>query len=158
VDRKTVRVLDAMGPTIAECNGNPVKAVDAEKRTISFDDKMRVELAGKTFRVADDACVNVDGKRAKLSDVPAGAWVNLSLAVDPKPARVLGAMGPPFLCDCGGSLVTAVDAGKGTITFDSKTRAEIAGKTFSVAKDAAVTIDGKRAKLSDLPAGAYVSL
>ena len=64
--------------------GSPVKAVDAENHTIAFDDKVRAELAGKTFRVAPDAFILIDGKRGKLADLPAGAFVNLGFSVDRK--------------------------------------------------------------------------
>ena len=36
--------------------------VDAANNTLTFDDKARAELAGKTFRVAPDAFILIDGK------------------------------------------------------------------------------------------------
>jgi hypothetical protein len=157
VDRETIRHLNAQGPQVSDCSGSLVKAVDVERSTITFDDKARVELAGKTFPVADNASITIDGKPGKLSGLPAGAFVNLTFAVDRKTVQHLSAQGAQLLCDCGGSMVKAVDAEKGTITFDDKVRAEVAGKTFSVAKDAGIVINGKPGKLSELPAGAAVS-
>jgi RNA polymerase sigma factor (sigma-70 family) len=157
VDRKTVQHLSAQGPQVSDCSGSMVKAVDIERSTIAFDDKARAELAGKTFSVADNANITIDGKPAKLSGLPAGAFVNLTFAVDRKTVQHLSAQGAQLLCDCGGSTVKAVDAEKGTITFADKVRAEVAGKTFSVAKDAGIVINGKPGKLSELPAGAAVS-
>src|SRR5439155_1407144 len=48
-DQKTVRGMQAYGPG---WTGVFVKAVDAGKDTITFDDKAPTELAGKTFPVA----------------------------------------------------------------------------------------------------------
>jgi hypothetical protein len=158
VDQTTVRVIGAEGPQLGECGGSLVKAVDAEKRTITFDDKAAASVAGKTFTVAKDANVVIEGKPGQLSEVPAGAYVNLTLSVDQQTALQVRAQGPAALCDCGGSLVKAVDAEKGTITFDDKARAEVAGKTFAVAKDAFIVIDGKLGTLAGLSAGSYVNL
>ncbi len=156
VDRETIRHVNAQGPQISDCSGSMVKAVDAEKGTITFDDKARVELAGKTFAVAPDACIMIDGKPGKLAGLPAGAFVNLNLSVDRQTIRYLSAAGQTLLCDCGGSTVKAVDTEKGTITFADKVRAEVAGKTYPVASDASILIDGKPGKLTDLPVGAAV--
>ncbi len=159
VDQSTVLRVSAQGPSnLCECGGSPVKAVDATLNTITFDDKARAEVAGKTFPISKGANIVIDGKPGKLTDVPSGAYVSLRLSVDRQTAIHVHAQGPGGICDCGGSLVTAVDAEKHTITFDDKCRAEVAGKTFAVAKDALIAIDGKPGKLADLPAGAYVDL
>jgi RNA polymerase sigma factor (sigma-70 family) len=159
VDRQTARQLNVQGPPfLGDCGGSLVKAVDVEKRTITFDDKARAEVAGRTFTVAQNAVIHIDGKRAKLTDLPAGAYVNLRLALDGQTARDVNAQGPAAPCDCDGSMVKAVDVEKRTITFADTARAEVAGKTYPVAKDALITIDGKPGKLTELPTGAYVNL
>src|SRR5262249_30671908 len=123
----------------------------------TFDDKARAEVAGKTFRVADDANITIDGNRAKLAELPAGAFVNLTLSMDQKSILRLDAQGPQ-VNDCNGNLVKAVDVQNSTITFDDKARAEVAGKTFTVAPNANITIDGNTSKLADLPVGAFVNI
>jgi RNA polymerase sigma factor (sigma-70 family) len=158
VDQTTVCVIGAEGPNLGGCGGSPVKAVDVENRTITFDDKAPADVAGKTFTVAKDANIQIDGKPGALSEVPVGSYVNLLLTVDRQTVRQVIVHGPPFPGDCGGSLVKAVDAERGTITFDDKARAEVAGRTFGVATGANILIDGKPGKLTDVPAGAYVSL
>jgi RNA polymerase sigma factor (sigma-70 family) len=158
VDQTTVCVIGAEGPNLGGCGGSPVKAVDVESCTITFDDKAPAEVAGKTFTVAKDANILVDGRPGTLSEVPVGSYVNLGLTVDRQLVRQVNVQGPPFPGDCGGSLVKAVDVERGTITFDDKARAEVAGRTFMVANGAPVVIDGKPGKLTDVPAGAYVSL
>jgi hypothetical protein len=157
IDRKTILHFNAQGPQLNDCNGNLLEAVDVEKSTITFDAKARPEVAGKTFPVAPDARLNIDGKPGKLTGLPAGAYVNLTFSVDRKTVLHLSAAGPQ-VNDCNGSLVKAVDVENSTITFDDKARPEVAGKTFRVAQDAHINIDGKRGKLSGLPAGAYVNL
>jgi RNA polymerase sigma factor (sigma-70 family) len=157
-DQTTACNLQAEGPCLGDCGGSRVQAVDAEKRTLTFDDKAPAAIAGKTFTVAEGAIILLDGKSGKLAEVPAGAYVNLILSVDRQKATRVHVHGPPFLGDCGGSQVKAVDVAERTITFDEKARAEVAGKTFRVAEDADIHIDNKRSQLSELPAGAYVSL
>jgi hypothetical protein len=151
-DRKSVRVLRAYGPG---WGGVAVKAVDAGKGTITFDDKAPPELAGKTFPVARDARVEIDGQPGKLAGVPPGASVALSLSADQKTVRTVQANGPAW----GQVTLKAVDAGKSSVTFDAdRAPAELAGKTFPLTKDAEITIDGRPGNLSGLPVGSVVSL
>jgi RNA polymerase sigma factor (sigma-70 family) len=150
-DQKRVRRLRVEGP---EFPGGSVKAVDAEQGTITFDDDMvPAELVGKTFPVARDADIRIDGKPGKLAEVPPGAVVQLlGLHVDQKTARRLWAQGPES-----GGLVKAVDAEKGTITFDDDmTPPELAGKTLPVARDADIRIDGKPGKLAGVPSAVLI--
>jgi hypothetical protein len=157
VDRKTVRWLHAQGPRVQDCNGSEVKAVDAEKGTITFADMALPQVAGKTWTVAKDATINIDGKWGKLSELPAGAFANLLFAVDRKTITSIQAQGPQ-LRGPQAALVKAVDAKKSTITFDDKAPALVAGKTFAVAREAQIEIDGKRSQLAELPPGAFLSL
>jgi hypothetical protein len=154
VDQQTADGINAYGPGYHHV---PVRAVDPEKGTITLDDKAPGEIAGKTFPVASDANIQVDGQPGKLAGIPAGCFVNLGLSVDRQTARGLHAEGPT-LGECGGSLVAAVDVEKRTITFDAKAPAEIAGKTFPVMQGVWIQIDNKPGKLADLPAGALVNL
>jgi RNA polymerase sigma factor (sigma-70 family) len=159
VDQQTAGQVRAQGPSnVCDCHGSLVKAVDVSSGTITFDDKARAEVAGKTFTLAKDALIAIDGKPGKLSDIPPGCYVQMNLCVDRQTVGMIHAQGPSNICDCGGSLVTTVDAEKRTITFDDKARTEVAGKTFAVAKNANITIDGKPGKLADLPAGSYVGV
>jgi len=57
--------------------------------------------------------------------------------------------------------VKSVDGDKNTITFEEYGNDEeglVSGKTLSVAKGAAVVIDGKPGKLAGLPVGARIDL
>jgi hypothetical protein len=141
----TVRRIQAAG---REFQGVLVKAVDADRNTITIDDdKAPPEVAGITFPVARDAGIVIDGKPGKLAGIPKGAYLNpLTLSVDQKTARGIQAEGSPRVF----GEVQAVDPGKNTITVD--------GKTFSVAKDANMAFDGNTVTLAGIPKGAQVTV
>jgi hypothetical protein len=122
-----------------------VKAVDADKRTITFDDRAKAEVAGKTFTVATDALIAIDGKPGKLTDLPAGAYVSGKLCVDQQTVGTIHAQGPNV-----SGVIKAVDTEKNTVTVDDT--------TYAVAKDAVIVIDGKLGPLAALPAGANSNL
>src|SRR5262249_47283688 len=105
------------------------------------------------------ALVTIDGNgKVTLSDVPAGCYANLLLRVDGKTVGQVHAQGPSNFSDLHGSMLKAVDVEKGTITFDDNCRAEVAGKTFTLAKDANIVIDGKPGKLPALTPGTFVDM
>jgi RNA polymerase sigma factor (sigma-70 family) len=153
-DQQTAHSINVTGPGFHHI---PVKAVDVEKSTITFDAMAPAQVAGKTFPVPSDARIMIDDRPGKLADVPAGSFVNLGLSADQQTARLLHAEGP-HLGGCGGSPVKAVDAVNNTITFDDKAPADIAGKTFTLAQNAGIQIDFKPGKLTDLPTGSYVNV
>jgi uncharacterized protein (TIGR03067 family) len=154
VDQQTADSINVVGPGFHHV---PVNGIDAEKSTITIGDTAPETVAGRTIAVAADANIEIDGKPGKLAGIPAGAFVNIGLSVDLQTARDLHAEGPN-LGDCGGSQISAVDVEKSTITFGDKGAATVIGKTFTLTKDAWITIDGKAAKLADLPTGSYVNI
>jgi hypothetical protein len=152
VDQKTARGVQARG---FQTNGILVKAVDAPNGTVTFaTDGAPVQVAGKTFAVAKDIHVEIDGRPGQLAAVPPGASVWLWLAVDQKTLVRLHAEGSQ-LGGFGGVVVQAVDAEKNTITVDINGEGE---KTFAVLKSADIRLDGKFAKLAVLPKEAAVVL
>jgi hypothetical protein len=156
-DQQTARFIGAEGPHLGGCGGSMVKAVNPSDYTITFDDKAHPSIAGKTYSVSPSANIVIDGKGGKLAEIPAGSYVNLTLSVDQQQAVQVHAQGPPLDCDCGGSMVKYVDPTNYTITFDEKTRGGVAGKTFTIAKEAQFTVDGRAGTLAEIPPGAYVS-
>jgi RNA polymerase sigma factor (sigma-70 family) len=154
VDQKTVSSINVVGPSLHHVG---VQSVDPERRTITLGDKEPPAIAGKTLAVAADANIEVDGKPGKLTGIPAGAFLNLGLSVDGLTARHIQAEGPN-LGGCGGSCVSAVDAANSTITFDEKGPPEVAGKTFTVARDVWLQMDARPGKLADLPVGSYLNI
>jgi hypothetical protein len=157
-DQTTAFNIGCEGPNVGDCGGSPVKSVDTEKNTITFDDKARPEIAGKTFQIGKNANITIDGKPGRLSGIPPGSHVNLAMSVDGQFALRVNAQGPPVDCDCGGSMVKSVNVEKRTITFDDKARGSVAGKTFNVAPDANIIVDGGPGTLAQAAAGTYVSL
>jgi RNA polymerase sigma factor (sigma-70 family) len=152
VNRQTVRNLSANGRGFQNV---PVKAVDAAKRTITFaDDKAPAELAGKTFPVARNAGIEVDSRPGKFEQVPAGASINVTLSVDMTRVLLIFAAGSQ-IGNPGGVIVVAVDLDKNTITVDIPEEGE---KTFAVAKDATIEVDGKPGRLTMVPKEAFVTL
>jgi hypothetical protein len=152
VDLKTVRRLEARGPSFQTVR---VKAVDARNNTITFDaDRQPAEVAGKTLSVAPNATISLDDGPGKLAALPPGTDVGLTLSVDRKTVRGINARGP-HIGGFGGAIVLAVDATNNTITVDINGEGE---KTFAVAKDARIQINGKPAKLADVPNEASIVL
>ncbi len=154
LDQKQAQAVLAEGPNVF----GRLKAVDAGKRTVTVElGPMRGEDAPeeKTLAVAQDAIVLLDDgrgrrlstKEAKLADVPVGAAVQLRLSFNQTAITSLRAEGPSM-----GGLIKSVDAAKGTITVAVPVaRGEAPEeKTFPVAKDARIVIDGNEAKLADV--------
>jgi hypothetical protein len=102
-------------------------------------------VAGKTFSVAPDAYILIDGRPGKLTGLPVGSFVNLTLTVDQHAVRSVAAQGPRLA-----GVVKAVDGDKNSITVDDT--------TFMVAKDAVIVIDGKLGSLSGLQVGTSVNV
>jgi hypothetical protein len=151
-DQKTVRNIAAEGRSFP---GGLVKSVDAAKGTITFAHTNQPdELAGKTFPVARDANILIDGKPGQLAGVPPGTVIGLTLSLDQKTVRQINAQGSQ-IGSPGGAVVESVDADKNTITVDINGEGL---KTFPVAADALIVIDGKPTKLAGLPKEASVLL
>jgi hypothetical protein len=117
-----------------------VKAVDAAKNTLTLHDKVEKE---KTYSLMKDAVVFLDGKGEvkKLADVPVEAVVDLKLLADQKTVREIRAYGPTVTGSVSGN------GGNDSVTLRDKE----GEKTFAVAKDARILIEGnKEGKLTDL--------
>jgi hypothetical protein len=149
-----VSSINVVGPSLHRVE---VKAIDVEKRTLTFDDKAPAVVAGKTIAVAPDAGIEIDGKPGQLAAIPAGAFLSVGLSVDAQTALHVQAEGPT-LGGCGGSEASVIDAANYTVTFSEKGTPEVAGKTFNVAKDVWLQMDAMPGKLSELPAGSYLNI
>jgi hypothetical protein len=124
-----------------------VKAVDVENGTITFDDRARPEVAGKTFTLAKDALVVVDGKSGKLSALTPGTLVDMRLWVDRQTVGQIHTCGQPVPSI---GVVRAVDAQKHAIT--------VGDTIYPVARDANIQMDGKTVRLAEVPVGVSVAL
>lgn len=154
LNQKQVESVLAEGPT----RFGTIKSVDAGKKTLTITTRpARGDDAGEesTYTVADDALlVSDDGrgrrlslKRAKLADLQPGSTAMLKLSADQVFANLVRVEGPTVV-----GMLKAVDADKGLITIAIfKARGEAPEeKSYAVAKDARVNIDGNPANLGDL--------
>jgi hypothetical protein len=157
LDQKEATAILAEAPTVV----GAVKSLDPTTRTIVLTTRPpRGDEAAEeqTLLVPKDALVIVDdgrGRRlsareAKLEDVPTGAMVMARLTMDRASIVQLRAEGPMI-----GGLLTAVDADKGTVTvaFPRGRGEDPEEKTFTLAKDARINVDGSDAPLSSLRIG-----
>ena len=138
------------GATVA----GTLQAVDADKLSVTVSTFNHRDGAGeKTLPVAKDAKILRDGKAAQLADLKKGNKATLTLSADQKTVVSISAGTPPLSAP-----LKSVDASKNTISVTVGTRAAKEDKTYQVAKDAKITIDGKEAKLADLKEGTLLSL
>jgi hypothetical protein len=112
---------------------------------------------GKDARViADDGLVKSDKPpESKPGELTAGVSVTVHLSAAEKQTalevRVLG--------ETTNGTLKGVDAGNNTVTVETKEAGGLVEKTFTLVKDAKITsADGKDLKLTDLQAGARVSV
>jgi hypothetical protein len=156
VNLKQIHAIHAEGPTLI----GTVKSVDAAKRALTIAGPPQGrggEVEEHRLVLATDAVVVVnDGKgrrlsikAGKLADIPVGAIVTARLAVDQSFVMFLKAEGGTLT-----GQLKSVDAEKGVIALAiRKGRDEVEEKTFSLAKDVLVTLDGKSIKLAELKTG-----
>src|SRR5262249_2485375 len=118
-------------------------------------DRQPAEVAGKTFRVAKNLRITIDGKPGKLADLAAGAFMNVNLSADLKGFTQIEAQGP----DLQNVLVKSVDAQNNSLTVDERdTNSLVAGKTLPVAGDAFIWLDDAPGRVKDVPPGIAVNL
>jgi hypothetical protein len=77
-DQRSVVSISVTGPTIQA----PVKAVAADKGTITITQMTRNGNFDKTYQVAKHGKVVVDGKAATLADLKEGTMVTLTVSVE----------------------------------------------------------------------------
>jgi ribosomal 50S subunit-recycling heat shock protein len=125
-----------------------------------------ITLAGEknpvTAAITADTKVTVNGKDARPADLKAGDKVQVTLTTDEKAALAITGGRPdaekPGAKPAGrfGAKVVAVDAANRLITLDTKTDSGIE-VVVRLTADGKVTVDGKEARLADLPKGATVT-
>jgi hypothetical protein len=149
-DQKSATAIRAEAVSL---DGVAVKAVDGAKNTITVSVVVAKgqPAVDKTYPVMAEVVVVVDGRDeiVKLNAVPIGALVNLRLLPDQKTVREIRAYGPTIAGTVHGN------AGNDLISIGNKT----GDKTFAVAKDGQIVIDGKKpGKLTDLIDGTVATL
>jgi hypothetical protein len=157
VNLKQVQSLLAEGPGYS----GAIKALDPNKRTLTLVVRPpRGDDAGEeqSLAVAADAVVLLDDgkgrrlsiKEGKLADVPSGATATVKLSVDQSQVMMLRVEGPILT-----GQLKAVDADRHLIiiAIPRGRGEEPEEKTFTVARDARIAIDGSDVKLANLKVG-----
>lgn len=143
--------------------GGKVAAVNAKENTITIATKGDGVVVEKVVKVPAGAKVLIDGKEAKLADVPVGSFaalvggnkegseitevrVSTKPAEGEKPAKPAGKFG---------GKVSAVDAAAKTISIAGK--GEAGDIVVKLTADAKITVDGKDAKLGDVVKGGFAT-
>jgi RNA polymerase sigma factor (sigma-70 family) len=155
VDRKHAELVLAEGPNF----GGHVKAVDGAKNTLTLMTQSRGgEPEEKTLDVASNALIVLDDgkgrrfslKEGKLADVPVGSVAQVKMSADQKHITTLRVESPMV-----GGRLKAIDTKNGTITIEIFVRRgeNPEEKTYSLAKDVHITIEGNAGKLTDLKTG-----
>lgn len=140
-----------------------VKSVDAAKDSITLTATKGDSSVDRTFAVAKDATVKIDGREAKLADVKAGVHAHVKLGDDKSTAVAVACDGPTLVGELKDvaadkkslKVVVTVPTDKADKTAPRKTEE----KTVAVGDDVRVVVAGnKKATLADLKAGASVSV
>lgn len=106
----------------------------------------KLTIGGRTYVVARDASIRLDGNSATLADLNAGMRVTAEVARDNTTILLINAhSGGPSLA----GRVTGVDLSRDTVG--------IGGRTFRVPGDAEVKVDGREATVADLDPGMRVT-
>jgi len=153
LDSREVLAVLAEGATVQ----GTVKAVDAGRKALTLTLRpARGDDAGeeRTVTLADDATVLLDDGRSrrlslkagKLADAPVGGSATVRLSPDGASAVTVRVEGPSVV-----GLFKGSDAAKNTITVTLfRSRDDMEQKTYTLAADARVTVDGRDGKLSEL--------
>lgn len=132
-------------------SGGKVASVDAKENTMMIAAKGDNGIVERMFKVAADAKVFVDGKEAKLADVPKNSTAALLIAAGKE-----GALPTATEVRVTGSTFNGIVAKTDTtsVTLDSEKQPRV----FKLSAAGKVTINGKDAKITDLKAGDKVQV
>jgi hypothetical protein len=143
-DQKTVRGIDAEGPSIQ----GTATIVDSSSRRITVNEK----VAENIYQLTADTQIAIDGKSGDLNSVPVGAVIRAKLTADRTTIRHLAADGPSVR-----GKLTGVDTANHSVTVYV---AKEGDKVFDLAQDARVATEvyGVALKIGDLQLDKEVSL
>lgn len=152
-NRKEVVAILGLGPTVS----GMVKAIDGEKNTITLTPggkKREDEQPDKTYLVAKEARVFIDGKEAKLTNLATETLVTAKLSGDQKEIGFIQAQGPTVQ-----GVLKALDSEKNVLTVTIPKKGEPpTDKTYPIAKDAKVVLYNKEATIKNLALETPVTL
>jgi hypothetical protein len=138
-----------------------VKSVDAAAGAVTITATKGDQKVERTFAVAKNVKVAIDGKEAKLADLKAGTRVSVKLGEDRSTAVAIATenANPDVKKAAGASgTLKSVDAAKGTITIAATKRDASIDRTYTIAKNVKVVVDGSEGTLADLKNGFHVNV
>jgi hypothetical protein len=152
-----------LGPTVS----GAIKAVDADRHTLTVGLSEKGEKTEKTFDLAkdvkvllDDGLVKGEEKEGKLEDMTPGQGVAVQLAADGKTAVALHVHGAAL-----NGTVKATDATTNGVIVTTKEAGGVVEKTLALAKGARIELDdglvkgaAKEGRLADLTEGTPVAV
>ncbi len=150
IDKKQIHAVVAEGPSLS----GTIKSVDLKKKALTILVRSPEGEAEQVVSVSNDATILLDDgkgrrlslKAAKLEDVAEGATVQAKLSMEQHFAMMVRIEGGTVV-----GILKAIDADKGTVTvLTAKSREDREEKTFTLAKDGRVLVDGAESKLADL--------
>jgi RNA polymerase sigma factor (sigma-70 family) len=131
--------------------GGKIVAVNAEANTITLASK-GLDGEEMVVKLAADAKVFVDGKEAKLANVPTGAFAGIVFAGGKDGTKEKVASEVRVTGSTATGILKEVDASSITLA------AEKAARVYKITAGTKVTVDGKDAKVADLKAGDKVTV
>jgi RNA polymerase sigma factor (sigma-70 family) len=141
---------DGDKPRVSKTGGK-VASVDAKENTLMLALKGDSGIVEKMVRVGADAKITIDGKEAKLADVPKNSTAALLLAPGKEgelpTATEVRVTGGSF-----NGVVAKVD--NATIILEG----DKAARAIKTTDDTRITVNGKAAKLADIKAGDKVAI
>ncbi|MBI5757096.1 MAG: hypothetical protein HZA46_01110 [Planctomycetales bacterium] len=157
LDQKQVLDIQAEGPRLY----GVIKSLNASQNSLTVTlppSRGADSTSERTLELASNGVVLLDDgkgrrlsiKEGKLSDLPVGTAVSLRLSVDQRFVGLVRAEGPNLP-----GQIKSVDSANGTVTILTRVaRGENPEeKTYPVAKDARIVIDGNEVKLADIKTG-----
>jgi RNA polymerase sigma factor (sigma-70 family) len=131
--------------------GGKVASVDPQANTLMLAIKGDSGIVERLVKVAPEAKIFVNGKEARLADVPKNSTAAILMATEKE-----GELPTAIEVRITGSIVSGIVAkvSNNTIVLEG----EKAARTFALATDAKVLVNGQVAKLADVPAGSKATI
>ncbi len=138
----------------------PVEKENVEGRIEKIEEQIgrrKITLDnGLEYMVDIDSTIEVDGKKASLSNLHLGQWVKMEVVKSNK--NILSIKAESLIEDDVDGLIKYLNLSLRELTLEYKDGNKINSKDYDLDKDVKVSLDGKSSKLADLRVGDRISL